>query len=83
MPASAPLIPPNTLQQRLTPLLFEFSRLLSIVPSVFGALYNIYHAVHPPASGPTTRVDYLVSLLWVRAPFAPAPPPAHAPRSAS
>jgi hypothetical protein len=39
--ASSPLIPPNTLQQRLTPLLFESSRLLSIVPSVLDTISNL------------------------------------------
>ncbi|KAG6900089.1 hypothetical protein C0993_002937 [Termitomyces sp. T159_Od127] len=65
IPASEPLIPPNTLQQRLTPLLFEFSRLLSIVPAVFGALYHIY-CIYRPSEAPHApeRVDYAVSALW-------------------
>ncbi|GLB42659.1 putative N-glycosylation protein [Lyophyllum shimeji] len=69
IPSSGPLVPPNTLQQRLTPLLFEFSRLLSIVPAVFGTLYNLYHVFKPPPpradvrSSPE-RVDFAISALW-------------------
>ncbi|KAJ7079359.1 N-glycosylation protein-domain-containing protein [Mycena crocata] len=65
LPASGPLVPPGTLEQRLTPLLFEFSRLLAIVPAIFGTLYNIYHTYHPP-SGPRApeRIDFFVSALW-------------------
>lgn len=63
--ASAPIVPPSTMQQRLTPFLFEFSRLLSIVPAFFGMLYNIYHTLHPPSHpGAPQRVDYFVSALW-------------------
>ncbi|KAJ7235092.1 N-glycosylation protein-domain-containing protein, partial [Mycena haematopus] len=49
----------------LTPLLFEFSRLLSIVPAVSGTLYNLYFMYHPP-SGPRApvRIDFFVSALW-------------------
>ncbi|KAF8198381.1 N-glycosylation protein-domain-containing protein [Mycena galopus ATCC 62051] len=65
IPVSAPLVPPSTLEQRITPLLFEFSRLLSIVPAVFGTLYNLYFTYHPP-SGPRApeRIDFFVSALW-------------------
>ncbi|KAJ7688968.1 N-glycosylation protein-domain-containing protein [Mycena rosella] len=65
IPASAPLVPPSTLQQRLTPLLFEFSRLLAVVPAIFGTLYNLYLVSHPP-SGPRApeRIDFFVSALW-------------------
>ncbi|KAG6810739.1 hypothetical protein H0H92_010543 [Tricholoma furcatifolium] len=63
--SSEPIVPPSTLQQRLTPLLFEFSRLLSIVPAVFGTLYNLFHVYRPP-TGPRApeRVDFAVSALW-------------------
>ncbi|KAI0065145.1 hypothetical protein BV25DRAFT_1799394, partial [Artomyces pyxidatus] len=47
-----------------TPLLFEASRLLSVVPAVFGFLYNIYHVWHPPLEGKITRFDYFVSAIW-------------------
>ncbi|CAL1702625.1 unnamed protein product [Somion occarium] len=50
----------------LIPILFELSRLLSIVPAVFGTLYNIYHIVRPPDRGNWTRAEYFVSALWVR-----------------
>ncbi|KAJ7471975.1 N-glycosylation protein-domain-containing protein [Mycena latifolia] len=65
IPASAPLVPPSTLEQRLTPLLFEFSRLLAVVPAIFGTLYNLYFVYHPP-SGPRApeRIDFFVSALW-------------------
>ncbi|KAJ7854319.1 N-glycosylation protein-domain-containing protein [Mycena olivaceomarginata] len=65
IPFSAPLVPPSTLEQRLTPLLFEFSRLLSIVPAIFGTLYNLCFVFHPP-SGPRApeRIDFFVSALW-------------------
>jgi hypothetical protein len=72
IPSSGPLVPPNTLQQSLTPLLFEFSRLLSIVPAIVGMLYNIFRIHHPPEPvldgrrRPPEQVDYLVSALWVR-----------------
>ncbi|KAJ7301845.1 N-glycosylation protein-domain-containing protein, partial [Mycena albidolilacea] len=65
IPFSAPLVPPSTLEQRLTPLLFEFSRLLSIVPAIFGTIYNLCFVFHPP-SGPRApeRIDFFVSALW-------------------
>ncbi|KAJ7086399.1 hypothetical protein B0H15DRAFT_986517 [Mycena belliarum] len=65
IPASGPLVPPSTLEQRLTPLLFEFSRLLAVVPAIFGTLYNLYFVSRPP-SGPRApqRIDFLVSALW-------------------
>ncbi|KAJ7207899.1 N-glycosylation protein-domain-containing protein [Mycena pura] len=63
--ASAPLVPPTTLEQRLTPLLFEFSRLLAIVPAFFGTLYNIYSIYDPPSGAHTPeRIDFFVSALW-------------------
>ncbi|KAI4518207.1 hypothetical protein K525DRAFT_250663 [Schizophyllum commune Loenen D] len=63
--SSAPIVPPSSLQQQLTPLLFEFSRLLSIVPAIIGLLYNIYHMLYPPSHpGAPQRVDYFVSALW-------------------
>ena len=62
------MIPPNNLQQQLTPLLFEFSRLLSIVPAVVGTIYNLYHVLYPPhqtsTRNPPERIDYFVSTLW-------------------
>ncbi|KAF5376489.1 hypothetical protein D9615_008648 [Tricholomella constricta] len=69
IPSSGPLVPPGDLQQRLTPLLFEFSRLLSIVPAIFGTLYNLYHIYQPPPprlDGRSTpeRVDFAISALW-------------------
>ncbi|KAA1470888.1 hypothetical protein DENSPDRAFT_756240, partial [Dentipellis sp. KUC8613] len=66
VPASGPLVPPNTMEQLLTPFLFEASRLLSIVPAVFGTLFNVYHVWHPPADNKNTRIDYFVSALWAR-----------------
>ncbi|KIK64174.1 hypothetical protein GYMLUDRAFT_40460 [Collybiopsis luxurians FD-317 M1] len=65
-----PLVPPNVLQQRLTPLLFEFSRLLSIVPALVNLCFHIYHIYHPPHPDPTStrcppeRIDYIVAALW-------------------
>jgi len=70
IPASGPLVPPNPLQQQLTPLLFEFSRLLAIVPAIFGTFYNLYHVYQPPTYNshnhrpPPERVDYFISALW-------------------
>ncbi|KAF9560420.1 hypothetical protein CPC08DRAFT_636672 [Agrocybe pediades] len=69
--SSGPLIPPNTLEARITPLLFEFSRLLSIVPAIFGTMYNLYHIWRPPSPiagstrQPPERLDYFVSAIWV------------------
>ena len=58
-------MPPNTLEQ-VTPVLFQASRLLSIVPAVFGVLYNLYHAFYAPINPKITPIDYAVSALWVR-----------------
>ncbi|THH16091.1 hypothetical protein EW146_g4506 [Bondarzewia mesenterica] len=78
VPESGPLIPPNSLEQTLTPLLFEAFRLLSIVPAVFGTMYNIYRIWHPPLTGNTMRVDYFVSALWVcNSDRIPMPAPDH------
>lgn len=53
----------------LIPFLFFLPRLLSILPAVFGTLWNVYHIIWPPGgSGPEAlawRVDYFVSVLWV------------------
>jgi len=65
IPSSGPLIPPTTMQQRLTPLLFSFSRWLSIVPAFFGTLYNIFCAVSSPQQA-GHKIDFIVSILWVR-----------------
>ncbi|KAJ3508318.1 hypothetical protein NLJ89_g5825 [Agrocybe chaxingu] len=69
IPSSGPLIPPHTLQQTLTPFLFEFARFLSVVPAIFGTLYNLYHIYAPPPplppniSGrpPADRLDFWTS----------------------
>jgi hypothetical protein len=66
VPVSGPLVPPNTLEQVITPLLFEASRLLSIVPAVFGVLYNLFNAWYAPINGNVAPIDYAVSALWVR-----------------
>ncbi|KAF7986865.1 hypothetical protein HWV62_12598 [Athelia sp. TMB] len=59
--SSDPLVPPHTLLH----VLFEFSRFLSIVPAIFGTLYNIFHIFNPPAnSGSAAGIDYFVSALW-------------------
>ena len=59
-------MPSNTLEHAITPVLFEASRLLSIVPAVFGVLYNLYHAVYAPINAKIAPIDYAVSALWVR-----------------
>ncbi|KAK7039455.1 N-glycosylation protein-domain-containing protein [Favolaschia claudopus] len=65
IPVSAPLVPPTTLEQRLTPLFFEFSRLLSIVPAAIGTFYNIYIMYYPPTGRRVPeRIDFFVSALW-------------------
>jgi hypothetical protein len=67
IPSSGPLVPPDSLEQRFTPLLFEFSRLLSIAPAVIGTIYNLYYIFHPPTHhGAPERVDFAVSALWVK-----------------
>jgi hypothetical protein len=66
VPVSGPLVPPNTLEQVITPLLFQASRLLSIVPAIFGVLYNLYNAAYAPINGNISPIDYVVSALWVR-----------------
>lgn len=65
IPSSGPLIPPTTLQQRLTPLLFSFSRWLSIVPASLGTLYNVFCATSSPQPA-GHRIEFIVSILWVR-----------------
>ncbi|KAH9829958.1 N-glycosylation protein-domain-containing protein [Rhodofomes roseus] len=63
LPAPAPFACPPWVFASL----FVFSRLLSIVPAVFGTLWNIYHIVWPPSGPPSPlswRVDYFVSVLW-------------------
>ncbi|KAF9530117.1 N-glycosylation protein-domain-containing protein [Crepidotus variabilis] len=73
--AKGPLVPPNTFQERLTPLLFEFSRLLSIVPALIGTVYNLYYIFHPPSRdqwggdgrgsrAPPDVLDFFVAALW-------------------
>ncbi|KAI0262110.1 N-glycosylation protein-domain-containing protein [Gloeopeniophorella convolvens] len=64
VPVSGPLVPPNTLEQVITPLLFEASRMLSIVPAVFGVLYNLFNAWHAPLNGKISPIDYVVSAFW-------------------
>ncbi|OBZ73184.1 hypothetical protein A0H81_06892 [Grifola frondosa] len=46
------------------PFLFEFSRLLSIVPAVFGTLWNLYHVFRPPDDSIRWRVEFFISALW-------------------
>ncbi|KAL0066990.1 hypothetical protein AAF712_005979 [Marasmius tenuissimus] len=80
----APLIPPHILEQRITPLLFQCSRLLSVVPSFIGMLWCILCIIHYEPEEVTTRrrpdkVDYLVSLLWVRHLRPPPARPHHSP----
>lgn len=68
IPSHEPLIPPSSLQERLTPLLFEFSRLLSVVPAIIGTLYNLYFVFYGTgeyARGRPEKVDYAVAALWV------------------
>lgn len=45
--------------------LFQLFRLLSIVPAIFGTLWNIYHIYAPPYGDDALRVDYVVCALWV------------------
>lgn len=63
--ATAPL--PSPLKP-LIPLLWELARLLSIVPAVFGTLYNLYYVFFPPRNSVWWRVDFFVSALWVSPP---------------
>jgi len=65
-------------QHKLIPLLFEFSRLLSIVPAFFGTIWNLYWLIWLPTaidtvsdSGgwggrktPPERADFFVAALW-------------------
>ncbi|KAJ8689162.1 hypothetical protein PTI98_013212 [Pleurotus ostreatus] len=49
------------------PLLFEFSRLLSVVPAIIGTLYNLYFVFYGTgeyARGRPEKVDYAVAALW-------------------
>lgn len=49
----------------LGPLLFEVSRLLSIMPALFGTLWNVYYVLRPPQHGWGWRAEYAVCVLWV------------------
>ena len=51
MPLSEPLVPPNV----VTMLLFESSRLLSVVPAAFGVLVNAWCFWCPPGYAPMVR----------------------------
>jgi hypothetical protein len=65
--------------QRLLPLVFEFCRLLSIVPAVLGTMWNLYSMVWLPCSAggdgdvgggwgrrsTPERLDFFVAALWV------------------
>ncbi|TBU45375.1 N-glycosylation protein-domain-containing protein [Dichomitus squalens] len=55
-------LPPQTAW--LVPIFFQMFRLLSIVPAVFGTLWNLYHVFRPPDGLVEWRVDYAVSMLW-------------------
>ena len=57
-------LPPQTAW--LVPILFQLLRLLSVVPAVFGTLWNLYRVFRPPDGLAEWRVDYAVSMLWVR-----------------
>lgn len=57
-------LPPQTAW--LIPILFQLLRLLSVVPAVFGTLWNLYRFFRPPDGLAEWRVDYAVSMLWVR-----------------
>ncbi|TFK59621.1 hypothetical protein BDN72DRAFT_944165, partial [Pluteus cervinus] len=53
----------------LLPLLFEFSRWLSIIPAVIGTIYNIFQFCYPPVPlpnerKPPERIDFFISSLW-------------------
>ena len=57
-------LPPQTAW--LVPILFQLLRLLAVVPAVFGTLWNLYRMLRPPDGLAEWRVDYAVSMLWVR-----------------
>ncbi|THH02997.1 hypothetical protein EW145_g6616 [Phellinidium pouzarii] len=61
---SPPLIPLAI--EIIVPCLFEISRLLSIVPSLFGIVYNIHHAFRPPlmADIQFSSIDFIICALW-------------------
>ncbi|KAG2050087.1 hypothetical protein BDR06DRAFT_892442 [Suillus hirtellus] len=64
LPASDPLVPPST----LTTLLFDASRLLSVVPALLGALINAWCVWKPPGFlgriALPDRADYFLAVLW-------------------
>ena len=63
-----PLPSPNSQKQSflsLAPVLFEFCRLLSIVPACYGTLWNMYHVMRPPNHSWGWSAEYAVSMLWV------------------
>lgn len=64
IPQNQSLIP--LLVEFLVPYLFEATRWLSVVPAVFGTLYNMHNIIHPPPSSVNvTSIDYAISALWV------------------
>ncbi|TDL20450.1 hypothetical protein BD410DRAFT_725693 [Rickenella mellea] len=62
--ARAPRASSFPLEQQIISYLFEFSRLLSIVPAVFGTLYNLHNIYHPPPNLRHSGIDYVVCTLW-------------------
>jgi len=62
IPQNQSLIP--LLVEFLVPYLFEATRWLSVVPAVFGTLYNMHNILHPPPSVHVTSIDYAISALW-------------------
>lgn len=62
IPQNQSLIP--LLIEFLVPYLFEATRWLSVVPAVFGTLYNMHNIIHPPPSVNVTIIDYAISALW-------------------
>ncbi|KIJ31466.1 hypothetical protein M422DRAFT_185957 [Sphaerobolus stellatus SS14] len=73
VPTPPPMTGPSLLT-RLTPLLFQTFRLLSVVPAVFGALYHLFKLLSRPTipSEPSPSspqyihhpIDHFISILW-------------------
>lgn len=52
---------------RLSPILFEVSRLLAVVPALCGVLWCAWHFfLEPNSSNAVYKGDYVVAALWVR-----------------
>lgn len=49
----------------MLPWLFQFCRLLSVVPATAATFVHVVHLLDPPSFSPNGRVEYSLCILWV------------------